>query len=285
MNNKGTLVKVFLLLCASVVILSMVLIIRSQLKADKLNPAGEQNFLQQFIISGGPIVWFILLPISLVTAFLASEYFLTIRRKKLLPAGIEERLIESINSAGPQILQQKFTDSDDLVTTAVSKALAGSKGDWLRMRTLVAESLQDQASGLLRKIEWLNLIGNVSPMVGLFGTVVGMIQLFNAIVQAAGQPQPAQLANGISVALVTTFWGLLIAIPALALHAFFRNRIETLVSDAVTTAEDIMPQIKMCLKKHILAVQAARQKAGQSRIEELKDTSTGEKQRSMPLEK
>ena len=76
-----------------------------------------------------------------------------------------------------------------------------------------------------------------------------MIKLFNAIVTAGGQPQPAQLAGGISVALVTTFWGLFIAIPALALHGVFRNRIETLISDAVTEAENIMPQIRQCLKK------------------------------------
>ena len=82
-------------------------------------------------------------------------------------------------------------------------------------------------------------------MVGLFGTVFGMIKLFNAIVQAGGQPQPAHLAGGISVALVTTFWGLFIAIPALTVHGIFRNRIEALVSEAATEAENIMPQIQI----------------------------------------
>ena len=99
----------------------------------------------------------------------------------------------------------------------------------------------------MRKIEWLSLIGNVSPMVGLFGTVFGMIKLFDTIVVAGGQPQPAQLAGGISVALVTTFWGLSIAIPALAIYGVFRNRIETLVSDAVIEAENIMPKIRRVL--------------------------------------
>jgi biopolymer transport protein ExbB len=86
-------------------------------------------------------------------------------------------------------------------------------------------------------------------MVGLFGTVFGMIKLFNAIVIAGGQPQPAQLAEGISVALVTTFWGLFIAIPALAIHGVFQNRIETILSDATVEAENILPQIKPSLKK------------------------------------
>ncbi|GAF69881.1 unnamed protein product, partial [marine sediment metagenome] len=122
------------------------------------------------------------------------------------------------------------------------------RGDWFRMRSVIAESLQEQAWALMRRIEWVNLIGNVSPMVGLFGTVFGMIKLFNAIVVAGGQPQPAQLAEGISVALVTTFWGLFIAIPALAVYGVFRNRIETLVSDAVVEAENVMSEIMRSLK-------------------------------------
>jgi biopolymer transport protein ExbB len=91
-------------------------------------------------------------------------------------------------------------------------------------------------------------------MVGLFGTVFGMIKLFNAIVTAGGQPQPAHLAGGISVALVTTFWGLFIAIPALAIHGVFQNRIETLANDAVIEAENIVPEIRQSLKKQSPAI-------------------------------
>ena len=86
-------------------------------------------------------------------------------------------------------------------------------------------------------------------MIGLFGTVVGMIKLFNTIVVTAGQPQPVQLADGISVALVTTFWGLIIAIPALGIHGVFRNRIEAVAGDAVVEAENIITQIRLSLKK------------------------------------
>jgi biopolymer transport protein ExbB len=84
-------------------------------------------------------------------------------------------------------------------------------------------------------------------MVGLFGTVFGMIRVFNGIVAAGGQSQPAQLAGGISVALVTTFWGLVIAIPALGIHGIFRNRIEILLSESTAEAEDVLPEIIACL--------------------------------------
>ena len=92
-----------------------------------------------------------------------------------------------------------------------------------------------------------NIIGNVSPMIGLFGTVFGMIKLFNSIVIAGGQPRPEQMADGISIALVTTFWGLLVAIPALTLHCIFKNKIESIATEAVVEAEMIIVEIK----KHI----------------------------------
>ena len=251
MIRRGHLLKTILLLTAFSFILALAVAIRAQFKSSTAGSAETENFLEQFVVSGGPIVWFVLLPMSLFTAFLAAEHFLNIRRKKLLPANISEEIIDTLEQFGHEQLEENLADRNDLVSKAVAKAFKGAKGDFFRMRNLLAESLQDQASELFRKIEWLNLIGNVSPMVGLFGTVFGMIKLFNAIVRAGGQPQPAQLANGISVALVTTFWGLFIAIPALAIYGVMRNRIEELASDAAVEAEDVMPKIRQCLKKQI----------------------------------
>ncbi len=247
MINKSFLLKTgFLAVALSAVLVAIVAAMRSASAADAL---GDRTFLGQFVIAGGAIVWFVLLPMSLLTVYLAAEHGLTIRRKKLLPAGVGSEIIDTIQRFGPEQLEARISDRGDFVSVAVVKALKQGRGDWFRMRSALAESLQEQASQLCRRIEWINLIGNVSPMVGLFGTVFGMIKLFNAIVIAGGQPQPAQLADGISVALVTTFWGLSIAIPALSIHGVFRNRIETLISDAVEEAENIMPQIRRILKK------------------------------------
>ena len=248
--RKSFLLKTVFLIAALVVVLAVII---AAIKISSGGPAGRtaqtQTFFAQFVTAGGPIVWFVLLPMSLVTVALAAEYGLTIRRKRLLPAGIDAHIIEMIQQHGPEQLQERISGKDDFVSTAVVRAVTQGRGDWFRMRSVLAESLQEQSWTLMRKIEWVNLIGNVSPMVGLFGTVFGMIKLFNAIVIAGGQPQPAQLADGISVALVTTFWGLFIAIPALAIYGVFRNRIETIVSDAVAEAENILPEIKRSLKK------------------------------------
>ena len=249
MRKSFLLKTVFLVIALAAVLAVIVTTMRNSFGAGVVEAGRTRTFFEQFVIGGGPIVWFVLLPMSLIAVYLAVEHCLTIRRKKLLPAGIGGRIVEIIQQFGHGQLEARIAERNDFVSIAVVKAVTQGKDDWFRVRNVLAESLQEQAWGLLRRIEWVNLIGNVSPMVGLFGTVFGMIKLFNAIVLAGGQPQPAQLAEGISVALVTTFWGLFIAIPALAVHGVFRNRIEMLVSDAVVEAENIIPEIRRSLKR------------------------------------
>ncbi len=246
---KGFLIKTVFLIIALAVVLAVITVAAVVSRdTDAVEAAYNRTFFEQFVLSGGPIVWFVLLPMSLLMVFFIIEYSLIIRRTKLLPEDISDDIIELVREHRPEGLQPYLEDEEDFVSISILQAVNKGKGDWFRMRSIMAESLQEQAMKLLRKIEWLNLIGNVSPMVGLFGTVYGMIKLFNAIVITGGQPQPAHLASGISVALVTTFWGLFIAIPALAIHSVFRNRIETLVSEAVVEAENVMPEIRKTVK-------------------------------------
>jgi len=255
MRKSFLLKTVFLVIALAAVLAVIVATMRNGFGTGVVEAGGTRTFFEQFVIDGGPIVWFVLLPMSLIAVYLAAEHCLTIRRKKLLPAGIGGRIIEIIREFGHGQLEARIAERNDFVSVAAIKAVTQGRGDWFRMRNVLSESLQEQSWRLLRRIEWVNLIGNVSPMVGLFGTVFGMIKLFNAIVMAGGQPQPAQLAGGISVALVTTFWGLFIAIPALAIHGVFRNRIEILVSDAVVEAENIIPEIRRSLTKQKQAEQ------------------------------
>jgi flagellar motor component MotA len=100
------------------------------------------------------------------------------------------------------------------------------------IRQQAAESLQERGMQLMRKAQWCQIIGSVAPMVGLFGTVYGMIRAFNLLGQGTEGPRYEMLAESISMALVTTFWGLLVAIPALFLYGVFQTRIESAVAEA-----------------------------------------------------
>jgi biopolymer transport protein ExbB len=243
----------------------------------------QQTLFQQFVVAAGPIVWFILLPMSLLMVYLAVENFITLSRRRLLSQDVSNRIVEQVRHSGPSNLQTEFADTDDLVAGAVVRAVTGARGDWFRMRNLLFESLEERAVRLLRKIEWLNLIGSVSPMVGLFGTVFGMIKLFDAIVTTGGQPRPAHLAEGMSIALVTTFWGLLIAIPAVTLHGIFRNRIEQLLSDATLRAEDILSQLAPRPKPQVATRQPPQKKRLKfQQIRELSSKSDRETDPSLP---
>ncbi|MCD4830873.1 MAG: MotA/TolQ/ExbB proton channel family protein [Anaerohalosphaeraceae bacterium] len=212
--------------------------------------ASEKTFFTQFVLSGGPIVWFVLLPLSIVMIHLTLSYCFIIRRKKLLPKNFGAGIIKHIRNNGCGNLTENLSQNKDMVSAAVSRAamyMAGSTEQihlQLQLQNVVSESLEEQSLRLIRKIEWVGIIGNISPMIGLFGTVFGMIKLFNSIVISGGSPRPEQMADGISVALVTTFWGLLIAIPALGIHSIFKNNIESIVAEAAVETEMIIVEIK-----------------------------------------
>ncbi len=253
MKRNGLLLRIILLVTMLFLIVGLVsAAISSSGDAGDNQLLFGQSFFNQFVLAGGPIVWFVLLPMSVAVVSLALQQGFAIRRKNLLPAGIAGDIVTIIRQFGPGPLAVKLAGRKDFVSLAVLRAAAALNlgHNEAQIRDMLAHSLQEQAFGLLRKIEWTNIIGNVAPMVGLFGTVFGMIKAFNGIVIAGGQPQPAHLAGGISIALVTTFWGLLVAIPALAIHGIFRHRIETLTSEAAIEAQFVLSQITSSLKSH-----------------------------------
>lgn len=200
----------------------------------------KTSVLQHFLIRGGVITYIILVPLSFVTMALIFEHLVNIRRGALIPDALKVTVVD---------LLQERRYKDLLETTAADKSLLGgvlnaglnqANNGLMAIERAMEEVLESRAAGLFRRIEYLNIIGNISPMIGLFGTVYGMIKLFSDIVEVGGQPDPAVLAGGISIALVTTFWGLLVAIPALSIFHILRNRIDGLLADCAVEAEELL---------------------------------------------
>lgn len=102
-----------------------------------------------------------------------------------------------------------------------------------------------EANKLHQKVGYISLIAAVAPMLGLFGTVSGMIATFNVIASAQTQPKPADLASGISQALVTTYEGLLVAIPLTVFFVIFRNRIVNIILEVGGLTEELMSRFKV----------------------------------------
>ena len=209
---------------------------------------GEQGktFYRQFFIAGGPIVWFILLPMSVVAVYLAIDLLFSTRRKRLLPAGIASDIATYAILHGHTMLVTKLTGRSDLISRAVFRAIEQGRqmgGSAQSVHQFAAEALQERGMQLMRKTQWCQIIGSVAPMVGLFGTVYGMIRAFNLLGQGSGGPRYEMLAEAISMALVTTFWGLLVAIPALFLYGIFQTRIEAMISEAAVETEAVLGRI------------------------------------------
>jgi biopolymer transport protein ExbB len=216
----------------------------SQQPADTHQPAGAMRVFDHFLVKGGPITWFVLVPLSVATIALTLEYCLSIRRQTIVPPETYQRVADYFKSQNYAEAFQYTANDPSLLAVVIRTGLAESNNGFSAMERAIEESLEERSSRLMRKIEYLNVIGNISPMVGLFGTVFGMISLFASIREAGGMPEPARIADDISIALVTTFWGLLVAIPALSIFALFRNRIDVLTAECAIAADKLLAPFK-----------------------------------------
>lgn len=139
----------------------------------------------------------------------------------------------------------EFANSDPSYLGKVLAAAMNEAGNgYSAMERAIAETGDAETTKMLRPLEYLNILANVGPMLGLFGTVYGIILAFNNLVASGGKPDPAKLAGGISTALVTTFWGLVVAMPALSAYALLRNKIDELTVEGMMMAEEIIKPFK-----------------------------------------
>ena len=192
---------------------------------------------------GSLIIW-LLLALSVVCLGLLGAMFLENRRKNILPDALRQdaqSLLDKRDFKGAlERLGSEPSDFAQVLRAALGESVHGY-GAMVRAAEQVSEELMLRR---LRRIEPLNVIGNVAPMIGLFGTVYGMILAFREIVAAGGTPDPVGLAAGIGTALTTTFWGLIVAIPALAGYALLRNAIDGHAVEGARTAEALIGRFR-----------------------------------------
>jgi biopolymer transport protein ExbB len=205
----------------------------------RTNPSGEKSVE----VLGSVIIWFLLL-LSVLSIGLIGNLALTNQRKSILPQAAADEM-RRLLAAGDYRRALELTDRDPSFFGQVLRAALGEAGHGFGAVIRSLEQTSDElATQRLRRLEYLNVVGQVSPMIGLFGTVYGMILAFQAIVVAGGNADPVLLAGGISTALTTTFWGLVVAIPALAGYGIIRNKIDELTTEATLAAEELVNQFR-----------------------------------------
>ncbi|PXX37964.1 MotA/TolQ/ExbB proton channel family protein [Undibacterium pigrum] len=177
--------------------------------------------------AGWPI--YFLLIASVIALTLIIERSLSLRRSRILPPTLVDEVIR-VYQAGkvkPEVIEQLAGNSP------LGKVLAAGLRNVNAPREVMKESIEEAGSAVAHDLErfltTLGTIASLAPLMGLFGTVVGMIEIFGS--QNATGANPAQLAHGISVALYNTGFGLMIAMPAMVFWRHFRALVDSIVVD------------------------------------------------------
>ena len=198
----------------------------------------EQFFLSSTAL--GLIVTWLLIAMSIVVVALILKHVMENRAANLLPGQTVKQYEEMLQNKRFREAIQQAGEDQTVFGQIIHASLSEAANGFGAMERAIEEQADLLGAKRVRSIELLNVLGAIGPMLGLFGTVYGMIAAFQQIVAVGGQPDPADLAGGISTALVTTFWGLIVGIPAVAAAALIRNKIDGLMVEAMVQAEALI---------------------------------------------
>ena len=178
--------------------------------------------------AGWPI-WPLLLA-SIIAVALIIERFTALRRSRITPAGLLQSVVADVRqgNVSAEALQRLEAHSP------LGRVFAAGLANMQNSREVMKESIEEAGRGVAHELErfltTLGTIAAISPLMGLFGTVVGMIEIFGSPT-AGGGNNPQMLAHGISIALYNTGFGLVIAIPAMIFYRHFRALVDSMVID------------------------------------------------------
>jgi biopolymer transport protein ExbB len=200
----------------------------------------EKSVLQFLWDALGLLYTFVFLGLSFTLVALFVMNVLTARRENVCPSGLIEGFEARLNDKQYQEAYELAKSDDSFLGQMLSAGLVKVSSGYEKAIEAMQEVGEEENMKLEHRLSYMALIGSISPMVGLFGTVHGMIMSFNVIARSASTPKPSELAQGISTALVTTLVGLAIAIPAIAAYNILKNRIARLVLEVGIVSESLM---------------------------------------------
>lgn len=165
-----------------------------------------------------------------------------IRASAIVPTAVVGRMRDLAASARWEDLTVLVREDDSMVSRVI-RAAAASGGDRGAIREAAELAASEESARWFRKIDFLSVIGNLGPLVGLAGTVWGMILAFTSLGDTQGQAGPADLSLGISKALFHTLLGLCLAIPCLLAYGVFRGRVDRLCTRAIVVAGEVIERL------------------------------------------
>ena len=207
----------------------------AQAKVCAVSCEGKRLF--EILKAAGWPIWPLLI-VSIIAVALIIERFITLQKKKIVPSGLLEKAVRAYQKQGitPVLIASLAQDSP------LGQVLAAGLRNYESSRYVMKEAIEEAGRAVTHELErfltTLGTIATISPLMGLFGTVVGMIEIFGSQGPTGGRP--TQLPHGVSVALYNTGFGLVIAIPAMIFFRHFRGTVENFVVEMEQQASKLV---------------------------------------------
>jgi len=203
----------------------------------------NENLLWYYIDACGWVFGptFLILSIAFVTLTIMN--WLAISRNAIAPPEMVEQFQAKLESKEYQEAYELAKESDSLFGKIFAVGLVKMSDNFDAAKQAMDDTAEEEVMRLEHRVGYIGTIASIAPMIGLLGTVYGMIIAFSVIARG-GPPQASELADGIALALVTTQIGLMIAIPALILFEVFKNRLTRLLLELNIQMENSLKQFR-----------------------------------------
>lgn len=202
------------------------------------------NLLKYVWKSLGAVYTLTFLSLSFTLVALLVMNLLSARRENVCPVNLVEGFEAHLNEKQYQEAYEFAKADESFLGQVLSAGLAKLSAGYPQAIEAMQEVGEEENMKLEHRLSYMALIGTLSPMIGLFGTVHGMIESFKGIARGGATPKASELAGGISTALLTTLIGLAIAIPAIAAYNILKNRISRLVLEVGILSEGLMSRFE-----------------------------------------
>lgn len=207
---------------------------------------GERMKLRDIVKNGGKVMY-VLAALSVFTVAFIVYFFIVLRVAQIAPAVLRKDIVEKVRQGDlndvRRVCEYKSCPLSAVTLSAVDYLRDISEVDPVLMKDVVEGEGARQAEAIQGQTQYLYDIAVVAPMLGLLGTVLGMLKAFSTIAFDLAQAKPVNLANGVSQALITTAFGLIVGITAMIFYSFFRRKAARLISVLESASTDVLTAI------------------------------------------
>jgi biopolymer transport protein ExbB len=200
----------------------------------------KKSVMELFEATG--LVGYLMVALSIAGTALTIEHVINIKREKISPPEVSEEITALLEEGNQDEAQEVAENNDGYVGNLVSAALRARAAGYEEMVASLEMAAAQETFKLQSKISYLSLIGNIAPLLGLLGTVTGMISSFQ-VIETLKAPTPKDLAGGVYESLVNTTMGLFVAIIFLVLYFIFKNKVTKMCLSMNVEAVDILKPI------------------------------------------